>query len=246
MTPEESAIEHAALEFARVNRASLARHIADAAVYLSEEVPFTVFMAGSPGAGKTEIAKAMADDLDERNLSLYSKRVLRIDPDDFRSLIPGYDGSNSYLFQRAVTKILEKVLDRAFKRRLSFILDGTMANLGVAKRNIDRVLGSGRKAQIMYVYQRPELAWQFVQAREVTEGRNIPLQEFARQFVAARCNVIELKRIYGSQIHIDLLIKDFDGDDGQQVELDVAGDTIDALIPQIYDQAQLVELLAEV
>ncbi|MNG25372.1 hypothetical protein D3C84_1102130 [compost metagenome] len=98
----------------------------------------------------------------------------------------------------------------------------------------------------MYVYQRPELAWQFVQAREVTEGRNIPLQEFARQFVAARRNVIELKRIYGSQIHIDLLIKDFDGDDAQQVELDVAGDTIDALIPQIYDQAQLVDLLAEV
>ncbi|VVM62712.1 hypothetical protein PS862_02983 [Pseudomonas fluorescens] len=222
----------------------VARQIADIAVYFSEEKPFTVFMAGSPGAGKTEVSKAIAEDLDERNLSLQAKRVLRIDPDDFRSLIPGYVGGNSYLFQRAVTKILEKVLDRAFEKRLSFILDGTMANFDVAKRNIDRVLGSRRNAQIMYVYQRPELAWQFVQARELTEGRNIPLQEFARQFVAARRNVIELKRLYDNQIHIDLLIKNFDGG-SQWVELDASGDTIDALIPQTYDQVQLVELLTE-
>jgi len=244
MTPEEMAIEKAAFEFARENRASLARQIADTAVYFSEETPFTVFMAGSPGAGKTEVSKAMAEDLDERNMSLHAKRVLRIDPDDFRNLIPGYAGGNSYLFQRAVTKILERVLDRAFEKRLSFILDGTMANLDVARRNIERVLGSSRNAQIMYVYQRPELAWQFVQARELTEGRNIPLQEFARQFIAARRNVIELKRLYGDQIHIDLLIKNFDGS-SQWVELDASGDTIDALVPQTYDQVQLVELLTE-
>lgn len=245
MTAQELAIEQAAFEFARDNRAALARHIADTEMYLSEEVPFTVFMAGSPGAGKTEVSKALAEDLDARNLSLDSKRVLRIDPDEFRCLIPGYDGSNSYLFQRAVTKILEKVLDRAFDKRLSFILDGTMANLEVARRNVDRVLGNRRNAQILYVYQRPELAWQFVQARELTEGRNIPLQEFARQFVAARNNVIELKRCYGNQVHIDLLIKNFDGG-GQWAELDATGDRIDALIPQTYDQVQLVKLLTEV
>lgn len=245
MTPEELAIEQAAFEFARVNRAALARQIADTGMYLSEETPFTVFMAGSPGAGKTEVSKAIAEDLDARNLSLYSKRVLRIDPDEFRCLIPGYDGSNSYLFQRAVTKVLERVLDRAFDKRLSFILDGTMANLEVARRNIDRVLRNRRNAQIIYVYQRPELAWQFVQARELTEGRNIPLQEFARQFVAARNNVTELKRLYGNLIHIDLLIKNFDGG-SQWAELDATGDTIDALLPQTYDQVQLVELLTEV
>ena len=244
MTPEEKTIERIAFEFARANRASLARQIADIAVYFSEEKPFTVFMAGSPGAGKTEVSKAIAEDLDERSMSLQAKRVLRIDPDDFRSLIPGYVGGNSYLFQRAVTKILEKVLDRAFEKRLSFILDGTMANFDVAKRNIDRVLGSRRNAQIMFVDQRPELAWQFVQARELTEGRNIPLEEFARQFIAARKNVIELKRLYDNQIHIDLLIKNLYGG-SQWVELDASGDTIDALIPRTYDQVQLVELLTE-
>ncbi|MGF6096925.1 zeta toxin family protein [Pseudomonas sp. 18175] len=243
MTPEELAIEHAAFEYARANRTALARQIADTEMYFSEEAPLTVFMAGSPGAGKTEVSKAMAQGLDEQ-LSPYSKRVLRIDPDEFRSLIPGYDGRNSYLFQRAVTKILEKVLDRAFDKRLSFILDGTMANFEVARRNIDRALGNRRKVQIIYVYQLPELAWQFVQARELTEGRNIPLPEFARQFIAARNNVIELKRLYGEQIHIDLLIKNFVGVD-KWSELDATADAIDALIPQIYDQVQLVELLTE-
>ncbi|NWC90871.1 MULTISPECIES: zeta toxin family protein [unclassified Pseudomonas] len=245
MTPEEIVIEQAAFEFAKANRASLARHVADTAVFFSEDAPFTVFMAGSPGAGKAEISKAMAEVLEARSANPQVQRVLRIDPDDFRCLIPGYEGSNSYLFQRAVTKILENVLDRAFEKRLSFILDGTMANIEVAKRNIDRVLGNGRNAQIMYVYQRPELAWQFVQAREITEGRNIPLVEFSRQFLAARRNVIELKRLYGGLIHVDLLIKDFDGL-SELVELDASTVAIDALIPETYDQAQLTELLAEV
>jgi len=245
MTPEESAIEQAAFEFARTNRAALARKIADIAVFPSEASPFTVFMAGSPGAGKTEVAKAIAETLESSNGYAPPRRVLRIDPDDFRNLVPGYEGRNSYLFQRAVTKILEKVLDRAFEKRLSFILDGTMANFEVARRNIDRVLGSQRNAQIMYVYQRPELAWQFVQAREITEGRNIPLLEFSRQFVAARSNIVELKRLYGDRIQVNLLIKDIDFA-GRVVEIDADSSTIDALIPETYDQAELVERLTEV
>lgn len=52
MTPEEIAIEEAALEFAKANRTSLARTIADTNIFAAEASPLTVFMAGSPGAGK--------------------------------------------------------------------------------------------------------------------------------------------------------------------------------------------------
>lgn len=244
MTPEEKAIEEAAFEFARVYRAALAREIADTSIFAPEDYPITVFMAGSPGAGKTEISKALVEIIEEGGDEVQAQRVLRIDPDDFRCLIPGYTGSNSFLFQRAVTKILEKVLDRAFEKRISFILDGTLANISVARRNIDRVLGNRWFAQIMYVYQRPELAWQFVRAREITEGRNIPMEEFVRQYLAARRNIADIRRSYGENLMVNLLIKNTDGTDGAY-EGDVTAAQIDDLIPETYDYLELIELLTE-
>ncbi|RON08347.1 Zeta toxin [Pseudomonas brassicacearum] len=245
MTPEEIAIEEAAFEFAKANRTSLARTIADTSIFAAEASPLTVFMAGSPGAGKTEISKAMVETLEEGIPGVPAQRVLRIDPDDFRCLIPGYAGDNSYLYQRAVTKILERVLDRAFNKHLSFLLDGTLANIDVARRNIDRVLRNQRMAQVIYVYQRPELAWQFVKAREITEGRNIPMDAFVSQYLAARRNVVELRKSYGEHFSVDLIIKNTDRT-AMAFEGDVSVEQIDALIPETYDQNELVELLTEV
>lgn len=119
-----------------------------------------------------------------------------------------------------------------------------MANIDVAKRNIDRVLGNHRVAEIMYVYQRPELAWQFVRAREITEGRNIPMDEFVRQYLAARRNVVELRRSYGEFVCVNLLIKNNDGT-GEAYEGGVTAQQIDALLPETYDQFELTELLTE-
>ncbi|MGO2714113.1 MAG: zeta toxin family protein [Pseudomonas helleri] len=148
MTSEEIAIEEVALEFVRVNRSSLARQVVDTHLFAPEESPIAVFMCGSPGAGKTEISKALVELFESAEAD---QRVLRIDPDDFRLLIPGYTGANSYLFQRAVTRVLEKVLDRVFEKSVSFILDGTMASFSVAKRNIDRALAHNRVVQVLYV-----------------------------------------------------------------------------------------------
>lgn len=144
-----------------------------------------------------------------------------------------------------MTKILERVLDRAFEKRISFLLDGTFANIEVAKRNISRVLANQRIAQVIYVYQEPSLAWQFVQAREITEGRNIPLEAFVFQYLAARRNVIELRKCYDKQFFVDLIIKNTDGT-ASFFEGDVSVERIDALVPQTYDQSELVELLTGV
>lgn len=241
MTSEEIAIEEVALEFVRVNRSSLARQVVDTHLFAPEESPIAVFMCGSPGAGKTEISKALVELFESAEAD---QRVLRIDPDDFRLLIPGYTGANSYLFQRAVTRVLEKVLDRVFEKSVSFILDGTMASFSVAKRNIDRALAHNRVVQVLYVYQAPELAWQFVKARELVEARNIPLDEFVRQFLAARKNIAEIRRSYGAQLVVNLIIKNTDGAQKAFVS-DVTPEQIDDLIPQSYDHEQLIELLTE-
>ena len=121
LTPEDQAIEDAALDFASHNRRGIARELTDLAIYSAEKNPVAVFMAGSPGAGKTEASQALIEKL--------GGPVLRIDPDDYRKFIPGYNGKNSNLFQRAVGKIVEKVLDEAFGKGQSFILDGTLSNM---------------------------------------------------------------------------------------------------------------------
>lgn len=99
MNEQEKALEQAALEFARANKKKIAKEITDRQRYLSESSPVSVFMAGSPGAGKTEFSKRYLSLLQENS----GYEILRIDPDDYRSRIPGYTGSNSWLVQGAAT-----------------------------------------------------------------------------------------------------------------------------------------------
>lgn len=106
--------------------------------------------------------------------------ALRIDPDDFRDHFPEYTGRNSSLFQRGVTSFVERTLDLVYQQRQSFLLDGTLANLELARRNIGRALNKdNRSVQIIYVYQRPELAWEFVLAREKRKEETFLVQSLS-------------------------------------------------------------------
>ncbi|MDU9025920.1 zeta toxin family protein [Pseudomonas corrugata] len=58
MTQEEQAISERAVVFAKQNRTRIARDLACLETYSSDEYPVSVFMAGSPGAGKTEVSRA--------------------------------------------------------------------------------------------------------------------------------------------------------------------------------------------
>lgn len=199
----EEEIKAAAEEWARKNKKAFAKSLTRVDLYPGEQAPVSVFMAGSPGAGKTETSKALAE--------LLGDGFLRIDPDDFRPHLPGYDGSNSWLFQGAVSILLGKVLDLAFDQRQSFLLDGTLSNLNQAVANVERALAKGRTVLIIYVYQEPGQAWEFVKAREAMEGRRIPAARFVDQFFGAHDVVSALKVKFGSRISIDVILKDIDG-----------------------------------
>lgn len=131
--------------------------------------------------------------------------------------------------------------DCALSQRQSFLLDGTLANFEIAEKNIDRSLRKGRPVLILYVYQRPELAWEFVKAREKVEGRNIPVDEFVRQYFAARDVVNRLKKRFGKAIEVDLLLKNTDGTH-RVYEANI--DQIDNHVPETYDRAALEQLLS--
>lgn len=204
LTELEQKIERDALEFAKKNKSAIAKRATSKDVYRPESDPVSVFMAGSPGAGKTEASI----ELIERLAS--DVKVLRIDPDELRKEFPTYSGGNSFLFQRGISVLVERVHDMALKNKQSFLLDGTLSNFHKAKQNIERSLGKKRLVQILYVYQDPLLAWNFVVAREREEGRNIPKKHFIEQYFQARENVNELKAIFSREIRIDLLLKNID------------------------------------
>ena len=76
MTPEEKRIEEEALAYAKKHRNEIARRLTDPTIFVPEANPVSVFMAGSPGAGKTEASIELI------NLKgAGGAKVLRIDPD---------------------------------------------------------------------------------------------------------------------------------------------------------------------
>jgi UDP-N-acetylglucosamine kinase len=230
-------VQRQALAFAKANKKKIAQELTDPAVYPPEPNPVAVFMAGSPGAGKTEASMALVAELEAGS----TKKILRVDPDDLRCRFPSYSGNNSYLFQGAISILVDKVLDYAHANRQSFLLDGTLAAYEPAYRNIKRCVDKQRKVQILYVYLDPIQAWTFVQAREIEEGRNIPVDQFISQYFAARDVVNALKAEFGSDIMVDLLIKP---NDSAQQRLYKAGiDKIDYHVPEKYDRASLENIL---
>ncbi|MFI9653717.1 zeta toxin family protein [Guyparkeria sp. GHLCS8-2] len=235
MTNEEARIRDEALQFIRENRTRLARELTDPDVYPFESEPVSVFMAGSPGAGKTEASIELLAGLDGK-----APPVLRVDPDELRELIPGYGGGNAWLFQEAVSRLVERVVDLAFKQRQSFLLDGTLSSYRVAEKNIHRSIRKGRSVEIIYVYQEPALAWEFVVAREAEEGRRIHMETFVQQYFAAREVVNRIKRHFGKQVIVDLLLKNTDNSN-KVFYANV--DNVDSRIPEKYDPGSLERML---
>lgn len=233
LNPDEQRIHDAAINFAKANRKAIARRLTDPAIYPPEAEPVSVFMAGSPGAGKTEAS-----------LELIARftgwPILRIDPDELREELPGYAGSNAWLFQAAVARVVDAVLDRAFHHDQSFVLDGTFSSYEVARKNVERSLDKRRQVQILYVYQEPMLAWGFVQAREASEGRRIEPAQFIDQYFGAREVVNRLKAELGSALHVDLLMKN---NDNSHRFYQAGVDRVDSHIPERVSRAELEQLL---
>ena len=174
--------ENRAIEYARVNKKAVAKELTNPKKYPPDAEPVVVFMAGSPGAGKTEASLRLIE-----NLSPAGNGVLRIDSDELRIKIPGYSGTNSSLFQSATSIIADKIQDCAIKQHQSYIFDGwTLTNEVRARENINRCLAHGYSVYILYVYQDPVQAWRFVKARQSRDGRVIPKEVFIEQYFKAR------------------------------------------------------------
>ncbi len=197
LMPEEQALADEALAYVKSNKQSLIAKFADGVA--PSATPMAFYMAGSPGAGKTEFSENLLRILTGERIGL---SVVRIDGDEVRKMLPGYQGRNASVFNAAVNKGVEVILDHTMSKNKTFILDGTLSSYGVAVKNLKRSLDKGRGVVIVFVYQDPVTAWAFTKAREIREGRNIPREAFIEKYFGSQDVVTRLKNEFGDKIEV--------------------------------------------
>jgi len=238
MTDNE--VRGAAIEFAKKNKNRIAKELTNTAKYTPDAVPISVFMAGSPGAGKTEFSKYLIKILEGEN----ERRVIRIDGDEIRRFIPGYAGNNSHLFQGAISLIVEKIHDYVLHQKQSFVLDGTFSKYEKAAQNINRSLVKGRPVFLFYIFQKPEIAWKFTAARENLEGRNIPKEAFIKEFLGAKEVVDKVSKEFGNKVVIFFVKKDFEKNTVENIiKIGPGNERIDDYIKEYYTEDTLNKVL---
>jgi glutaredoxin-related protein len=205
MTKDEEKISSEATKYVLENKKKIVSHFADLDTFPSFDAAFTIFMAGSPGAAKTEFSKKYIKAIYE----LYPDiKVVRLDADEIRSLIPQYTGSNSYLIQSAAIKGVEKIFDFCQKHKQNVIVDGTFASYPVSRKDVIRAVSRKRSVDIFYLYQDPIIAWEFTKKREILEGRNVSRDVFINAYFFAKENVNKIKKELGDKITLTVILMD--------------------------------------
>lgn len=225
----KSKIQQEAVNFIKKNKKSLIDK------FVSENwpdpEPISIFMAGSPGAGKTEFSKRL---INQNNLKL-----VRIDADEIRKFIPQYTGKNSDIVQQAASRGVHILYDYVLKQNLNMLLDGTFA-YKEASRNIFRSIKRERYVEIFYIYQSPIIAWRFTKAREETEGRKVPKKAFVNSLFQAKENVQKVKDEFGEKVKVHVIIKNYE----KGVEKDYPDvENIDQYIKIPYTRSELIKKL---
>lgn len=193
-----------AIEWVRANKKKIIDHFASDVVCPPSEEPFSIFMAGSPGAGKTESSIAIVEMLKKRG-----DAIIRIDPDAIRTLLPQYTGSNTDAIKGASFLAVEKLYDYVLKTGKSMILDSTFTPYRKIEGNVRRSVSKGRPTVIIYIDQDPFVAWHFTKEREKAEGRSIPRDFFIRTLFESRENVRKIKETYDNEIALHVIQKDY-------------------------------------
>jgi predicted ABC-type ATPase len=233
MNEEESQLGKNALTFIKQERRGLIKKFADPDVFRSVSRPVSLFMAGSPGAGKTEVSKNL--------MKKFHNVPIRIDADEIRAMCPGYIGSNAHVFQEAANKGVNILFDYALHKNLNLILDATFAYAGAAG-NIKRALDYHRIVEIWFVYQNPLKAWEATKAREFKETRHVSREVFIEAFFKSKENVQSVKREFSNTIELNLLMKDYDKK-MEELKLNIGVDDLDRYLNDGYTKNDLKELI---
>jgi predicted ABC-type ATPase len=220
------------IKWARRNKKKIAREYLRKIHPANSESPVGIFMAGLPGAGKTEFSQELIQKL--------NTAPLRIDMDEIATRMEGYSPLKANLFRSGASIILAKIYDEATKSKVDFIFDGTFAHAN-ALLNIKRAQDHKYIIKIYYIYQDPVLAWQFTKARETLEKRGIERTDFIDSYFHLQENLRKLQDGHRN-VTISIILKDTHNQVGQLIE-DVQN--IEQYVPMPLDRDYLERVIVE-
>jgi predicted ABC-type ATPase len=228
-------IKEQAVIFARKQKKFIAKeYLQD---IIETEYPLSVFMAGAPGAGKTEFARRMVKMFPQ-------KTIIHIDGDVLREKFPGYSGNNSFLFQGAMSILVDCMHDGALKRKLSFVMDSTLAEYKIAHKNIERSLKHKRKVFIFFLDQDPMVSWDFTQKRELIEGRRIMKSVFIKKYFGSIKSVEKILDRFDDKITVVYIKKSYQKGQIEDIVIcNTKEDLVDKFNQQKYTKDDLEQIL---
>ena len=166
----------------------------------AQEEKSVVFTSGMSGVGKTEFAIYLKEEIDN---------ILHIDTDEIRKFFEpiGYDGQNSDAFQKVASRGFNELFNYAMKKNYSMILDSNLASTAQAQQNIERLLKRGYNIQIVYLYNHPDVCFEYATAREVVTHRRVPKDVFVRSNENSYKTILEIKTLFKEQVTLNFIDK---------------------------------------
>ncbi len=212
-------IQEKSFEWAKKNRKQIVKNILKN--YDKENFKWRqiIFLSWSPWAWKTEVINWMLK-------KWFDKYFLHIDLDELRKIIPYYNWYNSDSIQKWAIRIIEHLLDKAFKLWINIILDWTFWSRKASIKNIEKAISKWYNIKIYYIKFNPIIAWKYTVFRELEWKRKVPLLSFYKQYYNSFSNIeyiikkyknIKLiileklltKNWHSSKIHIITTYKEF-------------------------------------
>jgi len=182
-----------------------------------------IFTAGMSGVGKTELATFLKEE---------NPKLLHIDTDEIREFFRpiGYDGQNSNLYQKVASRGFSELFSHSLKKSYSLIMDSNFANIEVAVLNIKRLLKKSYKIEVFYLYDYPELCYEYATRREVVTHRKVPKDVFSRSNINSYKTVLEIKGLFEKEVELTF----FDNRNGN-VYNNIEIDLLKSLIGENFD-----------
>ena len=187
------------------------------------ENKIAIFTAGMSGVGKTELATFLKEE---------NPKLLHIDTDEIRDFFRpiGYNGQNSNLYQKVASRGFSELFSHSLKKGYSLIMDSNFANIEVAVLNIKRLLKKSYKIEVFYLYDYPELCYEYATRREVVTHRKVPKDVFSRSNINSYKTVLEIKGLFEKEVELTF----FDNRNGN-VYNNIEIDLLKSLIGENFD-----------